>query len=164
MFSRWSDPRHPFIPGSACFAFAMPRFPRTRFPSPHTFRLAILTRCADARFSESRLPPKDFCNFTSTHGHALEHPIFASSEIQLLAVTSKLHALLPVCFTDRRPSPLEEGPRMLRTVTTLLKPAYQRCKHAERRDLRSHRSIATSLAGDASTRPPLAEMIVERQR
>lgn len=67
-------------------------------------------------------------------------------------------------FRERRPSPLEEGSRELRAATVLPTPSLRRCKRAAKYDTESHRPVATSLAGDASTRPPLAAMAVGRQR
>jgi len=75
-----------------------------------------------------------------------------------------LHSPSPVFFRDERPSPLEEGPRMLRTATVLLTPPPPRCKHAESHDSRSYRPITTPLAGDALTRPSFAVTAVGRQR
>jgi len=130
--------------------------PRPR-PSP---RFAIFTRSADTRFSGSGSRPKTSATSLPTHGHALEHPILASSRAPLFAVTSKPRSLPPLFFRDRRPSPLEEGPRVLRAATVLPMPVSQRCKHAATLDSGSYCPIAAPLAGDASIRPSFAATAV----
>jgi hypothetical protein len=112
-----------------------------------------------------RRTPNDFCNCTSdarTHSRASvsrENPSVPRS-----AVNSDPPSLLAVLFTARRPSPVEEGSRKLRAVTTPSKPPLLRCKLAAGYCLECHRPIATLLAGNASIRPPFAAMAVGRQR
>jgi len=77
-----------------------------------------------------RLPPDDFCNLLPTHGHAPEHPIPAVRHAPLSRIAMPNLPSFSTCFTARRPSPLEEGPRELRAATVLPKPARRRCKRA----------------------------------
>jgi len=67
-------------------------------PRPRTSpRFAILTRNADVRFSGSGYRPPTSATSLPTHGHALEHPILASSTSRAVSqVTSKLHSLSPI--------------------------------------------------------------------
>jgi len=111
-----------------------------------------------------RLPPNDFCNYIPTHGHTHEHPILACFEEPHYAVASNAPSLPQPFFRELRPSPLEEGSRGLRAATVLPTPPLRRCKRAAKYDTESYRPVATPLAGDASTRPPLAAMTVGRQR
>jgi len=140
------------------------RLLRARSPSLLTVRLAMLTRSAGARFSGSGGRPTTSATSLPTHGHTLEHPFLASPERPASAVTPDPPSLPPRFFRARWPSPVEEGPRRLRAVTTPPRPTSLRCKLATKRDPECHRSIATPLAGDASIRPPFAAMAVERQR
>jgi len=134
-------------------------------PRPRTSpRFAIFTRSADTRFSGSKCRPLTSATSLPTLGHALEPPILASSGWRFTRLTSKPHSLSPLFFRDRRPSPLEEGLRMLRAATVLLAPLPRRCKHAVDNDSRSYRPITTPLAGDALTQPSFAVMAVGRQR
>lgn len=132
-------------------------------PRPSS-RAAILTQRADTRFSGSDCRPTTSATALPTHGHAPELPIL----VQIRDPAFRRYrgrALAPAPpFTERRPSPLEEGSRVPRAVTVLSKPAPRRCKGAVTHNLESHRPIGTSLAGDASIQPPLATAAVGRQR
>lgn len=135
-------------------------------PRPRTSpRFAIFTRSADTRFSGSRLPPTDFCNFTSdarTRSRASDSRL--SSRWRFTRLISKVPSLSPVCL-GTRDLPLSKKDReMLRTVTALLVPRPRRCKYAADHDTRSSRPITAPLAGDAWTRPSFAVMAVGRQR
>jgi len=107
-----------------------------------------------------RQTPNDFCNCTSdarTHSRA---PDSRRLDAPAVAVTPNVLSLSPRFFTAWRPSPVEEGSRTLRAVTTPSKPTPLRCKHAVRRDSECHHPIVTPLAGNASIRPPFAAMAV----
>jgi len=125
------------------------------------------SRCSRERPASASLDPttpNDFCNFTSdarTHSRAtvsrsIRAPRLCGDPEPAVAPTALLRAPWP--------SPVEEGPRRLRAVTTPPRPTPLRCKLATERDPGCHRPIATPLAGDASIRPPFAAMAVERQR
>jgi hypothetical protein len=165
VFPRRFGPRRPFTHGSQSLALALPEGYRRLDPRPcPSPRIALFTRYADRHFSGSGCRPTTSATDLPTHGHTPEHPIFAFRPSRVFAVTPNLRSPSPCLFRARRPSPLEEGSRTLRTATALPKPARRRCKHAAKRDPESHPPIETPLAGDASIRPPFAAMAVGRQR
>jgi len=140
------------------------RLLRARPPSLPTVRLAMFTRDADRRFSGSDGRPTTSATSLPTHGHTLEHPFLAKIQAPRLCGNPEPAFASIALFTAPWPSPVEEGPRRLRAVTTPPKPTLLRCKLAKERDPECHRPTVTPLAGDASIRPPFAAMAVERQR
>lgn len=153
------SPAAPPAPLSRCR-----RLLRARPPSLPTARLAMFTRSAGERFSGSDGRPTTSATSLPTHGHTLEHPFLAKIRAPRLCGDPEPALAPATLFRAPWPSPLEEGPRRLRAVTTPPGPTLLRCKLARERDPECHRPIATPLAGDASIRPPLAAMAVERQR
>jgi hypothetical protein len=131
-------------------------------PRPSS-RLALFTRSADWRFSGSDCRPTTSATYVR-HTVTLPSIRFSRFGAPRFRVRPNLRSFSPCLFKAWRPSPLEEGPRALRTATALPKPARRRCKHAAKRDLENHPPTGTPLAGDASIRPPLAAMAVGRQR
>lgn len=101
------------------------------------------------------------------HGHTLEHPILALPRTAAPFLRSSVRVRPHSCrslLRERRPSPLEEGSREPRAATALPVPAYDDASTPQDDDAGNHRPIATPLAGGASTRPPLAAVVVGRQR
>jgi len=156
---------------------------RSRLPRPG-FRLAAGYRSLDPRprppcaprfLTERRrallwvrLRPTTSATPLSTRGHALEHPTLAFLPVcpAVFAGTDEtLRFGLATPVTARRPSPVEEGLRTLRAATTPPTPTPDALQ-ARTKDIDPglQRSIATPLAGDASTRPPFAAVAVERRR
>jgi len=140
------------------------RLLRARPPSPPAVRPAMFTRDADKRFSGSDGRPTTSATSLPTHGHTLEHPIPAEIRASRLCGDPEPAFASTALLRAPWPSPVEEGPRRLRAVTTPPRPTLLRCKLARERDPECHRPTATPLAGDASIRPPFAAMAVERQR
>jgi len=141
------------------------RLLRARPPSLPTAHLAMFTRNASKRFSGSGRRPTTSATSLPTHGHTLEHPFPAKIRVSRFPRRPRTRPRSPPrFFRTQRPSPVEEGSRRLRAVTTSSKPALPRCKLATGHDPECHRPIATPLAGNASIRPPFAAMAVGRQR
>jgi len=82
------------------------------------------------------------------------------SSVPLARWTSNLPTRFAGPLVAQRPSPVEEGSRVLRAATVPSKPAVRRCKHAAKRDLDSCHPTTTPLAGDALVRPPFAAVAV----
>jgi hypothetical protein len=120
VFPRRSGPRRPFTHGSQNFAFAKLQGYRELDPRPcPPPRLALFTRDADERFSGSGYRPTTSATDFPTRGHTPEHPIFAFRAAPALGGGAESALASPCVFRARRPSPLEEGSRALRTATAL---------------------------------------------
>jgi hypothetical protein len=106
-----------------------------------------------------RLPPNDFCNFIPTHEHTHEQPILANSRSRIpqRPRTCPRSAALS---KEQRPPPLEEGSRKLQAASVLSRTPFRRCKHAARYAFENHHPARAPLAGNASTRPPIAAAAV----
>lgn len=133
--------------------------PRPR-ASPHS---VVFTRNADTRFCEPGCRPTT----SATTSRRTDTPTsirFPLGSTRRITQSRRMHPRYHGLFREPRPSPLEEGSRELRAATALPTPPLRRCKRAARYDTESYRPVATPLAGDASTRSPLAAMIVGRQR
>lgn len=147
-----------------------PRLSRARPPSP---RIAAIHHLRPIRGRVTkrrhallwvRLPPNDFCNYIPTHGHTCERPILADSWCHITH-PPRTCPCFAVLFTARRPSPFEEGPRDLRAATSPF-------RHSPRCAASTPRSRMPKVADQSGCRlratplprPPLAAMVVGRQR
>jgi len=109
------------------------RLLRARPPSLPTVRLAMFTRDAGERFSGSDGRPTTSATSLPTHGHTLEHPFPAKIRASRVCGDPEPTLAPTALFTAPWPSPVEEGSRRLRAVTTPPGPTRLRCKHARER-------------------------------